>query len=1060
MTEINTALLPVRDFEVGDNALSFDAAGNVVRSLTKPSESFDSLTTAIAFVTANPDSIERLSTASYRDESECTTLGIDYPDGGGGDYVVESGSGDGYINHTAGLLVLKLSFAREINARQAGAVGGANSFSNITAALASKGTSGVDLLLDENIELETDSRILIPSNTTIKGGGLIKASDSNTVTNGKVFGITAGRENILIDNVTVDGNVGVLGDTTPLIQLFNCSYVEIKNCKFKNNGGIANNISTTTDNVNIHDNEYDNIGFLDGVGGTRATQAIAFSSGGHTNTTVDRNSFKRTGLDCISLGGMDTGSVSDNWHADDQCYTLVYNSIGFTCTNFTIARNKAKTAIKTVGSTRPNGAGIDLPSVINSTVSGNVCKGCAGPGIGIFLASGLLSVTGNTALDNNQSGDVIHDAGIVVRLTTGPVLLSGNLSGNVDGSTNDAAYIIDNAQGSLITLSKSNKSTGTAAGVRSATFASPTDIGTTIFTYEIPFELAGNGSPEGVTAAPLGSTFDRLDGGVGTTRYYKESGSGNTGWSAKYELISGFKSFDSLTSAIAFVTANPAAIEGLTTASYRNEAECTTLGIDYPDGGGADYVVDPAGTGADNGISIIDAGSAQLKIVDINEVSSRQAGCAANNIADDSMAISDISATGIRVFRFTQGRYLFDSDVVFDDNTQILIDKDVWFTGSGRIKGNIPTSYGSISQVVAGSEPLTENGGVKIDTYSNGGKAYLSNYISLERYGAPTASTETDVLRIGGKTYQESDYNGFRAGLVGIHANIAAGAGNLNSRIWGLNPYMELPPGTDGLLHGCEVNIINYGSEVKVMNALDAKYGYNATSEAKGHTGTGYPATGAYKIGTGSSPEDRFWTGLWAGETSLVGDAAAQFVELDKRFGVNKIGTMGLGIEYSHADYTFTINGDGDYVHADAATNPDQYGQVVATSLGQLDAKILLNSGLGKSSQVTYAGQLTGSIYSQGRDDTDGAFKLVAGTNIRTGVELLSVSSSGNAQLANQLALGSTANDPVADGVVVVMQNVTTAPSATVAGQGVIYVEGGALKFRGGSGTITTIAPA
>ena len=53
-----------------------------------------------------------------------------------------------------------------------------------------------------------------------------------------------------------------------------------------------------------------------------------------------------------------------------------------------------------------------------------------------------------------------------------------------------------------------------------------------------------------------------------------------------------FKSFDSLTSAIVYVTANPSTIERVSTASYRSKAECTTLGIDYPDGGGADYVVD------------------------------------------------------------------------------------------------------------------------------------------------------------------------------------------------------------------------------------------------------------------------------------------------------------------------------------------------------------------------------------------------------------------------------------------------------------------------------------
>jgi len=43
----------------------------------------------------------------------------------------------------------------------------------------------------------------------------------------------------------------------------------------------------------------------------------------------------------------------------------------------------------------------------------------------------------------------------------------------------------------------------------------------------------GTGSPEGVVVAPVGSIYTRTDGGPGTTLYVKESGTGNTGWTAK-----------------------------------------------------------------------------------------------------------------------------------------------------------------------------------------------------------------------------------------------------------------------------------------------------------------------------------------------------------------------------------------------------------------------------------------------------------------------------------------------------------------------------------------------
>jgi hypothetical protein len=43
-------------------------------------------------------------------------------------------------------------------------------------------------------------------------------------------------------------------------------------------------------------------------------------------------------------------------------------------------------------------------------------------------------------------------------------------------------------------------------------------------------EWAGYGSPDGVVLASAGSLYQRLDGGVSTTFYVKETGTGKTGW--------------------------------------------------------------------------------------------------------------------------------------------------------------------------------------------------------------------------------------------------------------------------------------------------------------------------------------------------------------------------------------------------------------------------------------------------------------------------------------------------------------------------------------------------
>ncbi|MFD5161039.1 hyaluronoglucosaminidase [Streptomyces hawaiiensis] len=61
----------------------------------------------------------------------------------------------------------------------------------------------------------------------------------------------------------------------------------------------------------------------------------------------------------------------------------------------------------------------------------------------------------------------------------------------------------------------------------------------------------------------------------------------------------------------------------------------------------------------------------------------------------------------------------------------------------------------------------------------------------------------------------------------------------------------------------------------------------------------------------------------------------------------------------------------------------------------------------------------------------------------------------------NSLQLGSTSSDLGGSaGAVIGMKNVTTAPTTNPTGGGILYVEAGALKYRGSGGTVTTIGPA
>jgi hypothetical protein len=57
--------------------------------------------------------------------------------------------------------------------------------------------------------------------------------------------------------------------------------------------------------------------------------------------------------------------------------------------------------------------------------------------------------------------------------------------------------------------------------------------GMDISLYGTRLITAGEGSPEGAVTAVVGCIYLRLNGGVGSTLYVKQSGTGNTGWAAK-----------------------------------------------------------------------------------------------------------------------------------------------------------------------------------------------------------------------------------------------------------------------------------------------------------------------------------------------------------------------------------------------------------------------------------------------------------------------------------------------------------------------------------------------
>jgi len=122
------------------------------------------------------------------------------------------------------------------------------------------------------------------------------------------------------------------------------------------------------------------------------------------------------------------------------------------------------------------------------------------------------------------------------------------------------------------------------------------------------------------------------------------------------------------------------------------------------------------------------------------------------------------------------------------------------------------------------------------------------------------------------------------------------------------------------------------------------------------------------------------------------------------------------------------------YLPPQTASGVDGYTSTFAsqnaTGLNARGGKLILRSGTGSA------------------DGYDGYFLLETGNRILMALDGYNVS--------YFLQIGSFGGGKS----VIFIANATTTPTVDPVGGGILYVEGGALKYRGPSGTITTVAPA
>lgn len=122
----------------------------------------------------------------------------------------------------------------------------------------------------------------------------------------------------------------------------------------------------------------------------------------------------------------------------------------------------------------------------------------------------------------------LYNSTVGVDLTAAALVPSGNTILNIGSATYrfNSAYFNgwSIGTGGIVPTADVNVNVG------SSTFRVNRSYVASRYYTSTVFDSSGTGSPEGVVAAAIGSTYRRTDGGANTSFYVKESGTGTTGW--------------------------------------------------------------------------------------------------------------------------------------------------------------------------------------------------------------------------------------------------------------------------------------------------------------------------------------------------------------------------------------------------------------------------------------------------------------------------------------------------------------------------------------------------
>lgn len=283
----------------------------------------------------------------------------------------------------------------------------------------------------------------------------------------------------------------------------------------------------------------------------------------------------------------------------------VVNNVDGDCLNFDSADNVvvADNIIKFFGTSTSSYKGIGFDAILANlesiTVTGNTVLGNLGGG---SLAYGISVNARDRAIARTViSGNTVKSAitGINVQkaagsFTTFPVVTGNSLSSCTEAVSHSSQTVLIGGQhGGVVTL-------------------------------------FGSSSPESAVAAPVGSVFYRDDGGAGTCKYTKESGTSTTGWVADG----------------AVVVAN----DSITFAKMQNITSDRLIGRDTASSG------DPEEISVGGGLEFTGSGGIQRSALTGDVTAS--AGSGSTTIANDAVTyakIQDVTATSRLLGRITSG---------------------------------------------------------------------------------------------------------------------------------------------------------------------------------------------------------------------------------------------------------------------------------------------------------------------------------------------------------------------------------------------------------------------